>query len=453
MFVGRKKELDIIKKAIESRSKAAILVYGRRRIGKTSLILEALKDCTGVKIVFTATPDEISGNMRNLSLVTSEALNEPWIEFSDPRKYFHYLSKRDENITLVIDEYQDFRGNNKAEAVLVDALIRDFIDYSKDNINVIISGSAVRVLENLIIDNSNPLFMRFSSIINLKELNYLEASNFYKNTPIMEKIAYYAVFGGLPNILSQIIPEKGIEGNIEDLILAEEGFARYYVESVIDKEISPINNGEIIIKRIGNGKKHYSQIESSISDEKKRKQLSKTLKELTEAHLIEKMNPINKPDDKKKTFYFISSNLIRFYMTYVIGAQITGSKKAYFEKYISPSLNTFISYRFEDIAKQYFSQLDREDVIAIGTYWYDDRIKKTNGEFDIALETLDGYEIYEAKYYGKPLPEVLMREEIEKATRLEGLSVSNFGMIASSGFEANELPIRQISGKEIYKEK
>ena len=418
MFVGRKKELDTIKKAIESRSKAAILVYGRRRIGKTSLILEALKDCTGVKIVFTATPDEISGNMRNLSLVTSEALNEPWIEFSDPRKYFQYLSKRDENITLVIDEYQDFRGNNKAEAVLVDALIRDFIDYSKDNINVIISGSAVRVLENLIIDNSNPLFMRFSTIINLKELNYLEASNFYKNTPIMEKIDYYAVFGGLPNILSQIIPEKGIEGNIEDLILSD-----------------------------------YSQIESSISDEKKRKQLSKTLKELTEAHLIEKMNPINKPDDKKKTFYFISSNLIRFYMTYVIGAQITGSKKAYFGKYISPSLNTFISYRFEDIAKQYFSQLDREDVIAIGTYWYDDRIKKTNGEFDIALETLDGYEIYEAKYYGKPLPEVLMREEIEKATRLEGLSVSNFGMIASSGFEANELPIRQISGKEIYKEK
>ena len=123
-----------------------------------------------------------------------------------------------------------------------------------------------------------------------------------------------------------------------------------------------------------------------------------------------------------------------------------------FEKYISPSLNTFISYRFEDIAKQYFSQLDREDVIAIGTYWYDDRIKKTNGEFNIALETLNGYEIYEVKYYEKPLPEVLMREEIEKATRLEGLSVSNFGMIASSGFEANELPIRQISGKEIYKE-
>ena len=172
----------------------------------------------------------------------------------------------------------------------------------------------------------------------------------------MEKIAYYAVFGGLPNILSQIIPEKGIEGNIEDLILSEEGFARYYVESVIDKEISPINNGEIIIKRIGNGKKHYSQIESSISDEKKRKQLSKTLKELTEAHLIEKMNPINKPDDKKKSFYFISSNLIRFHMTYVIGAQITGSKKAYFGKYISPSLNTFISYRFEDIAKQYFGK-------------------------------------------------------------------------------------------------
>lgn len=453
MFFGRKKELEAIRSELSGRSSSAIIIYGRRRIGKTSLILEALKDYEGMKIVFTASPDEIRENISALSRLTGEILGETWMNFQEPKDYFQYLAKREEEITLVIDEYQDFRGRNKNEALLIDAVLRDFIDYKNNNIKLIISGSAIRVLENIMEDNTNPLFMRFTKAINLSELDYLEASNFYPESPVMEKIAYYAIFGGLPNILSQIDVGKGMEDNIEKLILSQDGIARYYIESVIDKEISPINNGEIIIKRIGNGKKHYSDIESSIGDERTRKQLSKGLRELAETHLIKKMNPINRQDDKKKTFYAISCNLLRFYMAYAYGAQMTGSVKAYYKKYIAPSINTFISYRFEDIAKQYFHLVQRDDIVQIGTYWYDSKETKTNGEFDIALETLDGYEIYEAKYYDKALKKEVIKDEIDKATRIEGLTISNFGLISASGFEDNDIPVKQISGDEIYKQK
>lgn len=453
MFVGRKKELDLLHADLKSKKNTAIMIYGRRRIGKTSLILEALKEHDEKKIVFTAIPDEIKGNMAALSRLSGEILDEPWMNFQTPADYFRYLGKRDDNIILVIDEYQDFRGYSKDAALIVDAALRDFIDYKKSNIKLIISGSAIRVLENILEDNTNPMFMRFTTIISLKELDYLEAANFYKSATIMERIAYYAVFGGLPNILSQIDPDKGIEGNIEDLIISQEGIARYYAENVIEKEISPINNGEIIIRRIGNGKKHYSEIEASISEEKTRKQLSKVLRELIAAHLIEKKHPINRADDRKKTFYEISSNLIRFYVAYGYGSEMTGSEKAYYEKYVRPSLKTFISYRFEEIARQYFRNLKRNDVIAIGTYWYDKRKEKTNGEFDVALETLDGYEIYEAKYYESRLRKSIIMEEIEKATRIEGLTISNFGLISASGFEENNIPIKQISGEEMYRQK
>ena len=195
MFVGRKKELDLLHSDLKSKKNTAIMIYGRRRIGKTSLILEALKEHDEKKIVFTTIPDEIKGNMAALSRLSGEILDEPWMNFQTPADYFRYLGKRDDNIILVIDEYQDFRGYSKDAALIVDAALRDFIDYKKSNIKLIISGSAIRVLENILEDNTNPLFMRFTTIISLKELDYLEAANFYKSATIMERIAYYAVFG------------------------------------------------------------------------------------------------------------------------------------------------------------------------------------------------------------------------------------------------------------------
>ncbi len=449
MFIGRKKEIQQIHESLKT-DRSSILVYGRRRIGKTSLINEALKTYAGIKIVYTAIPDEIERNTLNLSRISGEILHEPWMSFSSFQDYLSYLSKREEKIVLVIDEYQDMRGKDEKQALVIDAWLRDFIDYKGSNIKLILSGSAIRILQSLAKDNTNPLFGRFSSIINLQELNYLEASEFYKNSSIMEKIGYYAVFGGLPNILSLIDERKGLRGNIESLLLQTEGIARYYVDTITSTEVSAINNGNIIIRRIGNGKKHYGEIESTIQDEKARKQLSKTLNELIELELIEKHFPINKKNDKKKSFYVIKSNLLRFWYSYLDSNPGIINTSAFYEKHILPSLNTFISYRFENLIKQYFAILNRPDIISIGSYWYDNKEAKKNGEFDIALETISGYEIYEAKYYERPLSFGSVKEELDKALKAEGIKLDGFGIVSASGFENVALPVKTISGLDLY---
>lgn len=450
MFIGRKKELQQIHQSLKTNKSSTILIYGRRRIGKTSLINEALKSYTGIKIVYTAIPDEIEKNTLNLSKLTGSILNESWMNFTSLQDYLSYISKREEEIVIVIDEYQDMRGKDEKKALIIDAWLRDFIDYKNSNIKLIISESAIRILQNLSGDNTNPLFGRFSSVINLQELNYLEASEFYKNSTIMEKVGYYAVFGGLPNILSLIDDEKGLVGNIEALLLQPEGLARYYIDTVLSTEVSAINNGNIIIRRIKNGKKHYGEIESAIQEEKARKQLSKTLNELIESQLIERQYPINKPNDKKKSFYFIKSNLLRFWLTYLDGISGIINPSAFFEKYIAQSLKTFISYRFENIVRQYFALLNRPDIISIGSYWYDSKESRKNGEFDIALETINGYEIYEAKYYEKPVTSNIVKEELDKAVKIEGISLNSFGIVSVSGFEGLEFPIKTISGIDLY---
>ena len=169
-----------------------------------------------------------------------------------------------------------------------------------------------------------------------------------------------------------------------------------------------------------------------------------------ESQLIEKQYPINKLNDKKKSFYVIKSNLLRFWFAYLDGFSGIINASAFFEKYITPSLKTFISYRFENVIKQYFAILNRPDIISIGSYWYDDKKAKRNGEFDIALETINGYEIYKAKYYEKPITCDLVKEELEKALKIEGISLNDFGIVSASGFENVEFPIKTISGTDLY---
>lgn len=120
---------------------------------------------------------------------------------------------------------------------------------------------------------------------------------------------------------------------------------------------------------------------------------------------LKKNSPINKINDLKKTSYSIASNIIRFYYTYIYGKDnliSTFGKETFYNTYISSSINTFISYRFEDIVKQYLSILikkgELKNIYNIGSFYYDDSLNKTNGEFIVALEEKDGYSIIEIKY-------------------------------------------------------
>ena len=195
--------------------------------------------------------------------------------------------------------------------------------------------------------------------------------------------------------------------------------------------------------------------ESHMSDEKSRNQLSRTLESMQKADLIVKRRPIN-DTSRKNTFYEIASNPLRFYFAYLLEADdyMTVGDRSYFDSRIRPSLVTYVSYRFEEIARSWFSILSqngkRPDVLRIGTYWYDDKDSRRSGEFDVALQTSEGYEIYECKFLENKAPLSLVQEEKRKAMAAGGLAVTRFGMISSSGFEENTDQAVLITGDDLY---
>lgn len=228
-----------------------------------------------------------------------------------------------------------------------------------------------------------------------------------------------------------------------------------YADNMLISDLSNTVNAERIFGAVGNGKKRYNEIEGKLSM-KSNGLLSKNLETLLKMELLSKVYPINRGDDKR-SMYELSDNILRFWYTYIYknksALQMLGAE-AFYESYIAPSLKVFISHRFEEIARVYFSLCVRagklKEVTNIGTYYYDDSESKTNGEFDVALQRADVYDIYEVKYYSAPLGLKEMKEEERQIKSIKGVRVDNVGFIAASGFEEIAPEYDCITGEELY---
>ena len=192
MFIGRETELKRINSTLQLDSFKAVLIYGRRRVGKTELINQAIREWK--------TTSQI-----NLNDFNSEASKFMNIIGFKAENYYEFFSSLFEYskihpFILFIDEYSFLKqGDN-----LIDSSLQKAIElHSKDaKLTLILCGSYVDIMKR-IVDTKAPLYGRFNEIILLKEFNYFDSSKFYPTLPTIDKIKYYATFGGTAfNILN-----------------------------------------------------------------------------------------------------------------------------------------------------------------------------------------------------------------------------------------------------------
>ena len=454
MFVGRQNELRQINSLLNNNSKNTIMVYGKRRVGKSALILEAIKDCKYKVIYYECLLTTLQENIKNLERKIQQTFDNKFIHFESLADIFDFLGKCNEKIVIVLDEYSYLKS--LAPKYYVDSLFQSIIDQMNDNLSLVLLGSFVGMMKELL-EKENPLFGRFSLILNLKPFDYLDSSLFYKSCSVQQKIEFYSIFGGTPFSCNFINSNSSLENNIVDLLLNTNGILHLYIENILLSELSKIANANTILSVLANGKKKYTEIENLVNL-KSNGNLDKQLKNLIEMEVIRKVFPINKRNDKKKTFYEISDNLVRFYYQYVYTNKDVISRigeKAFYINYIEPTIKSFISHRFEEIAREYFSRLSRnamlKNVTDIGTYWYDIPEIKKNGEFDCVLKQNKSYSIYEIKYYSKPLSEIEANKEYKQIMEINGLdNIKKVGFICLSGFSFKNKSFDLISGEDLY---
>ncbi len=439
MFVGRQRELKAITAELSNwKKKTAILVYGKRRVGKSTLIKEAAKSFDGVVINHLCVTSTFEGNLELIYKSISDGLSLPYIKFDSLFAMMDYLKMLNKKILLIIDEYPYLKQTKKKNEV--DSYMQAVIDRLPENVKLILCGSYITIMKELFAED-NPLFGRFTLIQHIHDFDYYEASQFYTNLSVREKIAFYGVFGGSPYVLENLEPDKTLKENITALLLPETGLIRSHIENIMLREIQKSFDARIL-EALGNGKKKYTEIRDKIGGDETGL-LDKQLKILLDMETIQKTEPINRRNDKKKQFYEITDNLMRFYFSFIFGVAGTIARigeEQFYNRNIENFLEQFISRRLEGLTLQYFHRMavmgKYTDIEDFGSYWYDDPVAKTNGEFDCVIKrTGELYDFYECKYFDRPMTLKECEQERDQLSHTQGIEVSKIGFVCTGGFD------------------
>lgn len=451
MFVGREEELALLQ---HEHIGKAVMVYGKKRVGKTTLILKALEQCPYQTVYFECLKGTIQDNIAGFvqELVRIKVLPVP-LAFSSLQDVFAYLNTLPQKMVVVVDEYTHLYAMN--DSGVVDSVFQSIIDSRLSNIELILAGSHIGLMKDLL-QERNPLYGRFAASIKLDELNYLDASKFYPDKSAYDKVAHYAVFGGSPFINQALNPDATLRENIIGTVLNPMSPVYLYANQLVFSDNALNINTERIFSVLGNDRKRYTEIEDALGV-KKTGNLAKQIKTLTDLDILSRRIPINKPNDNKKATYELSYNLLRFYYTFVYknasAFQVLGAD-AFYDEFIAPVLTDFIARRFEDICREYFSLQVRSGrmngVRSIGSYYPDTAVRCENKAFSVSVELADGYAVYLRKYSAQPMT---LDEIHGEAQRMEGVNdpgIKQLGFISINGFVEQEKPYIYLDDNDIF---
>jgi len=353
MFIGRERELASLKEFYDKDGIGMTVIYGRRRIGKSTLIAEFVKDKK--TIFYTATK---VGKTRNLELFSRQVVDlfMPGMEnisFGTLEAVFDFIDKNigDEKIVLVIDELPYWA--EKDEALL--SVLQKYIDtvWNDKNLKIILCGSALSFMEKVLSEKS-PLFGRRNSQIKLEAFNYLDAAKFVPNYSNEDKAICYGITGGVAKYLSMIDSNKSIDENIVRLFFRTDGYLYDETTNLLTQEFSDISLVNNIVEQIASGENALNIIAAKIGE--KAQTVLYSLEKLRNVGLIEKKKCITDEKNKKKTQYVLKDYMFKFWYEFIPKATSViemGQGEIYYTKVVKPVLHSFMGSIFEEMCRYY----------------------------------------------------------------------------------------------------
>ncbi len=458
-FIGRKEELEKLNRAMQADEMNFSLIYGRRRVGKSELVSQALSKIRAKKLYYECKQVAEGSNVNGLSEILSESMGLPKLAFSNMESLLDYIFELSakEKIILVLDEYPYLRESIKG----MDSILQAMIDKhrKKSKITLILLGSYVEVMRSLL-EHENPLYGRVDLTIYLKQMDYYESSLFYPGYSAEDKVRIYSVFGGIPYYNRLVDDSKSVKENMIDLIASPGARLENEVSMYLNAELSKIINVNEVFEALSRGFSRYSDIlaQSHVSSGPT---LADVLDKLIRMEVVAKTSPMNDSGNKKKMAYHICDNLSLFYYRYIFkySSQMNiMNAEVFYRKYIEKDFEEqYVPHLFENICRQYLIRKNKEGKIEpviekIGKYYYDNPAERSNGEFDIVTQDELGYTFYEVKFKKKPVSDEMIDEEIAQV-KATGLDCYKYVFFSRSGFRCKKREnVKLIDLKELFAE-
>ena len=389
MFIGRERELASLNEFYEKDGIGMTVIYGRRRIGKSTLITEFVKDKK--TIFYTATK---VGKNRNLELFSRQVVDlfMPGVEnisFNTIEAVFDFIDKnvKDDKLVLVIDELPYWA--EKDDALL--SVLQKYIDtiWNDKNLKIILCGSALSFMEK------SPLFRRRDSQIKLEAFSYLDAAEFVPDYSNEDKAICYGITGGVARYLAMIDPEKSIDENIVRLFFRTDGYLYDETRNLLTQEFSDISIVNNIVEQIASGENTLNIIAGKIGE--KEQTVLYSLDKLINVGLVEKKKCITDEKNKKKTQYVLKDYMFKFWYEFIPKATSVieiGQGELYYTKVVKPALHSFMGTVFEDMCRYYTLKQGIEGaygcfITSVGSWWGTESITDKNGGVRIQSTDID----------------------------------------------------------------
>lgn len=388
MFIGREQELKFLNDAYSSNHAEMVVLYGRRRVGKTELITKFCEDKPNIFYASKECLDSVQLKaFSNVVISYSPEIFKFLETFKDWEQAFSAMSEIscDKKLVIVIDEFPYMVKSNKS----IPSILQNLWDHSLKNKNImfILSGSSMSFIEDEILGYKNPLYGRTTGIYKLEPLPYTDAIKFFPNYSHEDKIIAYSILGGIPHYLQQFAPNKTIEENIKNTILRRGSILYNEVEFLLHEELREPSTYNSVIEAVALGNTEYNTILTKTFIEQRT--LSVYIKNLTNLGILKKEMPaLSKAKEKagqNKGIYVLTDNFFRFWYAFCypnISLLEKGSTELVWKMFIKDNLHDFASKTFENVSIEYLYIANESGKLPIvftefGRWW--GKVTKLNG--------------------------------------------------------------------------
>ena len=412
MFYGRDAELSKLNEMYGSGRFEFAVIYGRRRVGKTTLIREFIRNKKF--LFFAANESTAADNLLSLSRCIGGSHAAPVYSDYESALAAVFSAAENERLVFVVDEFpylaEAYRG--------VSSILQILIDHNRDRskLMVILCGSSMSFMENQVLGYQSPLYGRRTAQFKILPFTFFESLPFYQNFGNEDKALLYGATGGVPEYLNKINPQKTVRDNVTDLFLTPSGHFFEEPSNLIKQELREPSTYNAIIEAIAGGASRLNEIATKCKIEGNK--CAKYLSSLMALGLVSREYPYGETMSKR-SIYRIEDNMFRFWYRFVfpnMSAILSGLGNAVYENIVRNQLNAYMGLVFEDICKQWlFAQARRAGdenaapffVGSAGRWWGANPATRKQEEIDIMAAHGDMALFAECKWKSDVGPNVL----------------------------------------------
>ena len=469
MFIGRKAELRFLEDKYQEDRGQLIVLYGRRRVGKTETLREFCRNKPHVFYSCTQSTDKIQLAQFSRQMLKEDIPARKYItEFADWVNAFRAildLPYGDRKKLIVIDEFPYMcNGNDSIPSILQNLWDSELKDA---NVMVILCGSAMSFIEKELLAEKKPLYGRATGIYKMKAMGFYDAAKFFPDYSPRDKVLTYAVLGGVPHYLNQFDPKKTLGENIKKNILTRGSVLYSEVDFLMHQELreTPVYNAVIEAVALGSTKL------SDITQKAMMSSTSKTsvyLRNLIELGIVQREISVDVKLKEKanagRGAYRLTDNFFRFWYTFGFSniSQLEDGNVDYVYEYaIEPALHEFASFTFEDVCREFVREQQKRNALPfrydkMGRWFGKTTVRDEHtdtglrtAETEIDLLAVDrgekNYLVGECKFTGQPFRYSEYLDTTAKLTPQKQKADFYYALFSENGFDKT---IRETARKD-----